>query len=116
MAKTIVFCATEDAAERMRVALTNCNADMIAKNPDYVVRITGSDDYGKSKSLGECISEAMVLRTSSIGEEIHKNASLIAWAKSQQGKTMGGFTTHLWNGITTNEYANICGDCYIEVK
>ena len=66
------------------------------------------DDYGKSKSLGECISEAMVLRTSIIGEEIHKNASLIAWAKSQQGKTMGGFTTHLWNGITTNEYANIC--------
>ena len=49
MQKTIVFCATEDAAERMRVALTNCNADMCAKNPDYVVRITGSDDYGKSK-------------------------------------------------------------------
>jgi len=49
MQKTIVFCATEDAAERMRVALTNFNADMCAKNPDYVVRITGSDDYGKSK-------------------------------------------------------------------
>ena len=49
MAKTIVFCATEDAAERMRVALVNHNADMVKKNPDYVVRITGSDDYGKKK-------------------------------------------------------------------
>lgn len=49
MQKTIVFCATEEAAERMRIALTNLNADMCAKNPDYVVRITGSDDYGKSK-------------------------------------------------------------------
>ena len=49
MQKTIVFCATEDAAERMRIALTNLNADMCAKNPDYVVRITGSDDYGKKK-------------------------------------------------------------------
>ena len=49
MQKTIVFCATEDAAERMRIALTNLNADMCAQNPDYVVRITGSDDYGKSK-------------------------------------------------------------------
>lgn len=49
MAKTIVFCPTEDAAERMRVALTNQNADMCAQNPDYVVRITGSDDYGKKK-------------------------------------------------------------------
>ena len=49
MAKTIVFCATEDAAERMRQALVNLNSDMVQKNPDYVVRITGSDIYGKSK-------------------------------------------------------------------
>ena len=49
MAKTIVFCATEDAAERMRIALVNLNADMVKQNPDYVVRITGSDLYGKSK-------------------------------------------------------------------
>lgn len=49
MAKTIVFCATEDAAERMRLALVNLNSDMVKKNPDYVVRITGSDEYGKSK-------------------------------------------------------------------
>ena len=49
MAKTIVFCANEDAAERMRQALVNLNADMVKQNPDYVVRITGSDMYGKSK-------------------------------------------------------------------
>lgn len=49
MQKTIVFCATEDAAERMRIALVNLNNDMVAENPDYVVRITGSDTYGKSK-------------------------------------------------------------------
>ncbi len=49
MQKTIVFCATEDHAERMRIALTNHNDDMVRQNPDYVVRITGSDIYGKSK-------------------------------------------------------------------
>lgn len=49
MAKTIVFCATEDAAERMRQALVNLNSDMVKENPDYVVRITGSDEYGKKK-------------------------------------------------------------------
>ena len=49
MAKTIVFCATEDAAERMRQELVNLNSDMVKQNPDYVVRITGSDDYGKKK-------------------------------------------------------------------
>lgn len=49
MAKTIVFCADEAHAERMRIALVNANADMCKKNPDYVVRITGSDEYGKGK-------------------------------------------------------------------
>ena len=49
MAKTIVFCPTEEAAERMQMALANQNADMMKQNPDYVVRITGSDTYGKSK-------------------------------------------------------------------
>lgn len=49
MAKTIVFCADETHAERMRIALVNANADMCKKNPDYIVRITGSDEYGKGK-------------------------------------------------------------------
>jgi type I restriction enzyme R subunit len=49
MDKTIVFCADEAHAERMRVLLTNLNSDMCRENPDYVVRITGSDDYGKKK-------------------------------------------------------------------
>lgn len=49
MAKTIVFCADEAHAERMRIALVNANSDMCKKNPDYVVRITGSDQYGQSK-------------------------------------------------------------------
>lgn len=55
MSKTIVFCPTEDAADRMRVALNNLNTDMVQKDnqgnvkEQYVVRITGSDKYGKEK-------------------------------------------------------------------
>ena len=49
MARTIVFCATEDAALRMRDMLAQLNQDMVKKNPDYVVRITGSDEIGKGK-------------------------------------------------------------------
>lgn len=49
MAKTIVFCPTEDAAERMRQVLVNLNSDIVKEHPDYIVRITGSDEYGKSK-------------------------------------------------------------------
>ena len=49
MQKTIVFCASEEHAERMRIALINHNSDMVKDNSDYCVRITGSDIYGKSK-------------------------------------------------------------------
>ena len=49
MARTIVFCATEDAALRMRDMLAQLNRDMVKKNPDYVVRITGSEEIGKGK-------------------------------------------------------------------
>ncbi len=49
MAKTIVFCADEEHAERMRAALVNENSDMCKVNPNYVVRITGSDPYGQSQ-------------------------------------------------------------------
>lgn len=49
MARTIVFCADEDSAERMRLALIQANADMVQEYPNYVVRITGSDDVGKSQ-------------------------------------------------------------------
>jgi len=46
MDKTIVFCTDIDHAERMRQALVNENSDMVAKNSNYVMRITGGDDVG----------------------------------------------------------------------
>jgi dTDP-4-dehydrorhamnose reductase len=66
------------------------------------------DEYGKSKSLGEPIDNAMTIRTSIIGEEVHKYASLISWAKTQKNKEVNGFVNHIWNGITTLEYAKCC--------
>lgn len=65
------------------------------------------DEYGKSKSLGEPLN-CMVIRTSIIGEEKFHNASLISWIKSMKSKTVNGFVNHLWNGITTNHYAELC--------
>ena len=66
------------------------------------------DEYGKSKSLGEPIDNAMVIRTSIVGEEIHKNASLVSWVKKQKNSKIKGFTNHYWNGITTKQYGKIC--------
>lgn len=48
-AKTIVFCVDIDHANRMRQALINENADLVNKHWNYVVKITGDDEVGKSQ-------------------------------------------------------------------
>ena len=47
--KTIVFCVDREHAARMRQALINENADLVAKNHRYVMRITGGDSEGQAQ-------------------------------------------------------------------
>ena len=65
------------------------------------------DSYGNSKSLGEP-ENCMVLRTSIIGEELKEKVSLLEWVKSNKNKEINGYTDHLWNGVTTHQYGEIC--------
>ncbi|MBU4485405.1 MAG: DEAD/DEAH box helicase family protein [Candidatus Delongbacteria bacterium] len=48
-AKTIVFCADIDHAERMRTALSNLNSDLVSKNSKYIMQITGDNQEGKNE-------------------------------------------------------------------
>ena len=48
-AKTIVFCVNIEHAEHMRQALVNENADLVAQNPKYIMRITGDNAEGKAQ-------------------------------------------------------------------
>jgi dTDP-4-dehydrorhamnose reductase len=66
-----------------------------------------TDVYGKSKSLGEP-SNATVIRTSIIGEEVGQSRSLVEWVKSNKGKEINGFINHAWNGITCLQFAILC--------
>jgi len=69
------------------------------------------DVYGKSKSLGEVFDgSALIIRCSIIGPEIKKqNAFLLEWFLSQpNGGTIGGYEHHIWNGITTLQFAQLC--------
>lgn len=47
--KTIIFCVDIAHAERMRQALMNENADLVAENRKYVMRITGDNEEGKNE-------------------------------------------------------------------
>jgi dTDP-4-dehydrorhamnose reductase len=68
---------------------------------------TETNDYGRSKSLGERI-HATVVRTSIVGEERKAHQSLLDWTRRQTG-SVNGFTNHLWNGVTCLSLAQIFG-------
>jgi len=65
-----------------------------------------TDDYGKSKSLGENPTVTNI-RTSIIGEEILNKRSLLEWVISNRGETIGGYQNHLWNGVTCLELSKL---------
>jgi type I restriction enzyme R subunit len=48
-AKTIVFCVDIEHAARMRTALANLNADLVAQNHKYIMQITGDNEEGKKE-------------------------------------------------------------------
>jgi dTDP-4-dehydrorhamnose reductase len=68
-----------------------------------------ADLYGLSKALGEAVAQSgrcWVIRTSIIGPEMGKAWGLMGWFLGQSGQ-VNGYTNHLWNGITTLEWAGM---------
>ena len=68
------------------------------------------DVYGKTKSLGESRNTNILnIRCSIIGPETQHKASLMEWLLMQTNENnIQGYTKHLWNGVTTLQYARLC--------
>jgi dTDP-4-dehydrorhamnose reductase len=69
------------------------------------------DAYGKTKSLGEVFDGSLLnIRCSTIGPELKNQANLLGWFLGHKdGTELKGFTHHLWNGVTTLQFARLCG-------
>lgn len=65
--------------------------------------------YGMTKSLGEP-SNCCIIRISIIGEELENKKSLLEWIKSNDNKTINGYTNHFWNGVTCLQLAKIINE------
>ncbi len=69
-----------------------------------------TDSYGRDKWDAEVAvraSGALVIRASIIGPERGTQRSLMGWFLSKK-ETVSGYTNHVWNGITTLEWARLC--------
>lgn len=66
------------------------------------------DLYGKSKNLGEVVSEnCLTLRTSIIGRELGTSHSLVDWFLSNRGGKVKGFVNAIYSGFPTIVFADI---------
>ncbi len=65
------------------------------------------DAYGKTKSLGELLApNTHWLRCSLIGPQLRGKEYLLEWVLGQpQGAVVKGWIDHLWNGVTTLQWA-----------
>lgn len=66
------------------------------------------DLYGKSKIVGEIEgSNKIVIRSSIIGPEQGIGFSLMNWFLNSQELVVSGYKNHMWNGVTTLNFAKI---------
>jgi dTDP-4-dehydrorhamnose reductase len=66
------------------------------------------DVYGKTKIAGEIMAKnKTVIRSSIIGPEYGTGRSLLNWFYHEQSDAVSGFNNHLWNGVTTLNFANV---------
>jgi len=73
-----------------------------------------SDLYGKSKCLGEVLTDnCLTLRTSIIGRELNTAHGLIEWFLSNEGKSVKGFNRAVFSGFPTVVFADILADLII---
>lgn len=69
-----------------------------------------ADVYGKTKSLGEVLDKNVInIRCSILGPSPFEKRGLFEWFRSQpEGGRVYGFTNHVWNGVTTFQFADLC--------
>lgn len=67
------------------------------------------DTYDKSKDLGEIKSEnTLNIRSSIIGPQANHSQNLMQWLLEQEnGNKINGYSDHLWNGVTTLQFAKL---------
>lgn len=83
--------------------------------PNHELRVEtdvsdAADLYGKTKALGEATCDrVLTIRTSIVGPS-PTGEGLLQWFLSQpEGGTVHGYEDVLWTGVTTRQFANLCG-------
>lgn len=101
--------AAEAKGVRVIQVATDCVFSGADGNYSEMAKHDAEDVYGRTKSLGEAPSNALMhLRCSLIGPELGRSSLFFEWVRQQpQGSNIHGFTNHFWNGLTSDVFGQI---------
>jgi dTDP-4-dehydrorhamnose reductase len=72
--------------------------------------VSATDPYGQTKALGEVNSPVVLnLRCSIVGPDPIGGRGILEWIRNRpRGAEVAGYIDHLWNGVTTLQFAHLC--------
>lgn len=89
-------------SENTKIKIIHPGTDCEMDDDAYGISKKIARDYIVSKS-----ANTKIIRSSIIGPELNSNASLLDWFLSSNN-TVNGYTSAMWNGITTLEWSKQC--------
>ncbi len=111
----------EEIANNYNVRLICISTDCVfdGKKGSYTEDdVPDADDlYGKSKNLGEVVSQnCLTIRTSIIGRELQTKHSLVEWFLSNEGEKVKGFNNAIYSGFPTIYLAEVLENIILNFK
>lgn len=113
MVNSIFSLILNDIAKKYNFKVIQIATDCVfdGKKGNYIETDShdSGDVYGKTKSLGEIVSDNYLnLRCSILGPEIFHKSFLLEWILNlKDGDKVQGYKNHFWNGITTYHFSKI---------
>jgi dTDP-4-dehydrorhamnose reductase len=105
----VFFKKLEEQCLTLGNKLIHVSSDCVfSGNKGNYIETDQADDisvYGVSKNnVGHC----MTIRTSLIGKESNGKNNFLEWVIKNKNSSIDGYCNHIWNGITTLEFALLC--------
>ena len=105
---SLAVAAQSEGVKVLQVA-TDCVFSGVAGSYSETATHDPWDVYGKTKSLGEVPSPAVMhLRCSLIGPEVGRKSLFFEWIRQQPSRaSIQGYANHYWNGLTSDVFGKI---------
>lgn len=107
----IARCASEFGGRLIHISTDAVFSGRLSAGYDECDKPDPDDFYGMTKTLGECTApNALTFRCSVIGRDARRSSGLLEWFLGLPPQSsVVGYNDQTWNGVTTEQFAQLCG-------